>query len=216
MNEDGIWAEIDAQRERTADLLDTLTPEEWRHPSLCAGWTVRDVAAHLTLQQLTMGWVAAEVLRHPTVLGSMNRMIRLFAIRRAANPTEELIRGIRAMIGSRRRNTGVSSLETLTDILVHGQDIAIPLGRTLEMPPAAAAAAAARTWSFGGKGMARVFENLDFRGLRVVATDAEFSVGEGPEVRGPISAILLLLTGRKVVLPALAGEGAEILRRRSA
>ncbi|MCV7319265.1 maleylpyruvate isomerase N-terminal domain-containing protein [Mycolicibacterium confluentis] len=34
-----------AQREEFADLLDSLTPEQWTITSLCAGWTVRDVAA---------------------------------------------------------------------------------------------------------------------------------------------------------------------------
>ena len=54
MNVDDIWNTIDEQRARTADLLEQLTDDEWRRPSLCDGWTVRDVAAHLTLQQLTV------------------------------------------------------------------------------------------------------------------------------------------------------------------
>jgi hypothetical protein len=45
MNDDEVWAAIDLQRRRTADLLEQLSDEEWRQPSLCRGWTVRDVAA---------------------------------------------------------------------------------------------------------------------------------------------------------------------------
>lgn len=52
MNDDEVWSAIDAQRARTADLLETLTSEECAHLSLCVGWTVRDVAAHLPLQQI--------------------------------------------------------------------------------------------------------------------------------------------------------------------
>jgi hypothetical protein len=52
---------------------------------------------------------------------------------------------IRGMIGSRRHNIGVSYKEKpLTDILVHGQDIAIPLGRSLDSDPEAAAFAGSR------------------------------------------------------------------------
>ena len=56
----------------------------------------------------------------------------------------QIIAGIRDMAGSRRHTIGVTYLETLTDILVHGQDIAIPLGRRHDMPPRAAAVAASR------------------------------------------------------------------------
>ena len=52
MDRDQIWQTIDAQRRNVADLLEDLSENQWRWPSLCAGWTVRDVAAHLTLQQI--------------------------------------------------------------------------------------------------------------------------------------------------------------------
>lgn len=51
---------------------------------------------------------------------------------------------------------------------------------------------------------------------RLTATDVEWSVGEGPEIRGPISAILLLLTGRRAALPRLSGPGVDDLRARVA
>ena len=49
MDKDTSWRVIDQQRVALADLLDTLTPEQWSTPSLCEGWTVRDVAAHLSM-----------------------------------------------------------------------------------------------------------------------------------------------------------------------
>lgn len=211
MNDDEVWAAIDSERRRTADLLGQLSDDEWAQPSLCDGWTVRDVAAHLTLQQLTVGDCVRMVLRHP---GPLNSMICAAARRRATLPTDRLIADLRATIGSRRRNVGLTSLEPLSDILVHGQDIAIPLHRDLEMPVTAAAAAATRVWSFGGRGKARVFRSLPLRGYRLTATDVEWSAGEGPEIRGPISAILLLLTGRRVALPLVSGPGADELRAR--
>ena len=212
MNEDDVWAAIDSQRRRTADLLEELSDDEWRHPSLCRGWTVRDVAAHLTLQQIGLGAALRSVITHPSTLGGVNRMIRRSARIKADQPTERLIAEIRAMVGSRRHNVGVTSLETLTDILVHGQDIAIPLHRELEMPTNAAAVVATRVWTQRGTRTARVFRHVPIRGFRLTATDITWSVGDGPEIQGPITAILLLLTGRLAALPRLSGAGAESLR----
>ncbi len=143
MNDDELWAAIDAQRLRTADLLGELTPREWGRPSLCEGWSVRDVAAHLTLQQMTLGSALRGTLRHP---GSLNHIIRATAQDRAALAPEEIVAEIRAMVGSRRHNVGVTPYETLIDIVVHGQDIAVPSGRALEVPPTVAATAASRVW----------------------------------------------------------------------
>ncbi|WP_029114552.1 maleylpyruvate isomerase family mycothiol-dependent enzyme [Mycobacterium sp. URHB0044] len=214
MNDDDIWAAIDDQRRRTTDLLEELSDDEWRRPSLCDGWTVRDVAGHLTLQQLTALAAMRLVITNPRVLGGTNRFVRESARSRAGLPTEQLIAEIRAMIGSRRHNVGVTNLETLIDILVHGQDIALPLGRDLSMSADAAAVAASRVWSTRGTRLARVFGHVPFDGMRLTADDVTWSVGDGREVRGSISAILLLLTGRLAALPRLSGDGLVELRSR--
>lgn len=211
--DDDVWAVIDLQRRRTADLLAGLSGEQWDHPSLCEGWTVRDVAAHLTLQQLGLGAALLSALRHP---GGLNHVILESARDRAHRPADRLVAGIRATVGSRRHNVGVTSLETLTDILVHGQDIAVPLGLELEIPPEAAAVAAERVRSTGGTRTARVFRHLPLEGFRFVATDVSWAAGEGPEIRGPAAALLLLLTGRRAGLDRLAGDGVEMLRHRLA
>ena len=207
MTDDELWAAIDAQRLRTADMLDHLSDEEWNHSSLCEAGTVRDVAAHLTLQQLTIADLP-KVLRH---LGGMNAIIRDTTLAKANQPKEIFSAEIRAMIGQRRHNLGVTKMETLIDILVHSQDIAIPLGRPMDMAVEPAGWAASRVASYHGNWMTRVFHNIPLDGFRLTATDLDWTTGEGPEVRGPISAILLLLTGRTVALQWLTGEGAERL-----
>jgi uncharacterized protein (TIGR03083 family) len=210
MSDDDVWAAIDLQRRRTADLLAGLSEEQWDHPSLCEGWTVRDVAAHLTLQQMGLGDALRSALRHP---GGLNRIIRESARDRARRPADLLVAEIRASMGSRRSNVGLTSLETLTDILVHGQDIAVPLGLELEMPPEAAAVAAERVRASEGTPKAQVFRHLPLEGFRLSATDVSWAAGEGPEIRGPIAALLLLFTGRRAGLNRLTGDGAEMLRR---
>lgn len=204
MDEDQMWAAIDGQREKTIALLARLSDEEWVRPSLCSGWTVRDVAAHLSLQQVGLSDALRMAARYR---GGLNRIIHDSACDKAALPTGRLIDEIRAMIGSRRHNLGLSGRQTLINILVHGQDIAVPLGRKLEMEPVAAAFAASSVWSSLGTPMAKVFRPVPWRGFRFVATDADWAAGQGREVLGPIAAILLLLTGRPAALDALAGDG---------
>jgi uncharacterized protein (TIGR03083 family) len=208
MDDDELWAAIDEQRLRTADLLDTLTVEEWDLPSLCEGWTVRDVAAHLTLQQITLGAALLGAVRHP---GSMNHVIAASARERARLSRHQLVSELRAMTGSRRHVVGLSPRESLIDNVVHAQDIAVPTGRVLEVPPDVAATAATQVWrdqsSRLGRIKSAVFRRLPYDGHRLVATDADWSVGEGPEIRGPVLALLLLLTGRPAAVSQLDGEG---------
>ncbi|MGY1707007.1 maleylpyruvate isomerase family mycothiol-dependent enzyme [Geodermatophilus sp. SYSU D00697] len=205
MDLDDVWRSIDSERSSLADLLEELSPAEWETPSLCDAWRVRDVAAHLTLAH--MGPVAATVAV-VRARGSFDRMIRDTALRASHRPVEEYPRRLRAMVGSRRRAPLVTPLEPLVDVLVHGQDVAVPLGRDRPVPAAAGAAAATRVWE-----MAFPFRaQRRLRGLRLAATDVGWSAGSGPVVAGPIAALLLLLTGREeAALARLDGEGAQRL-----
>lgn len=211
---DATWSAIDDQRRRTADLLEQLTEQQWRQSSLCRGWTVRHVAAHLTLQQQRVRDVTTFVARNPTMLRhvTLNRTIHHSAVLQSQLPTQEIIHRIRAMIGSRRHNAFVTPLETLTDILVHSQDIAVPLGLDLTVVPTASALAATRRWDTRGTWLAMVFRALPLKGYRLTATDTDWARGEGPQIAGPIGALLLLLTGRPAALAQLSGEGADALR----
>ena len=210
-----VWGAIDDQRTRTAGLLQGLSTEQWEHPSLCQGWTVRHVAAHLTLQQQAIRDVVAFIAHHPRMLRSvtLNATIHDSAVLQAGMLSSgEITTRIRAMIGSRRHNAFVTPLETLTDILVHSQDIAIPLGVELPMRPALSALAATRRWDTRNTWLATVNRKLPLSTYQLRATDTDWSRGQGPDITGPIGAILLLLTGRTAALDQLAGEGADVLR----
>jgi uncharacterized protein (TIGR03083 family) len=101
MNRDEVWRAIDAERASLADLLDSLGEREWEVPSLCAGWRVRDVAAHLTLAQMRPlpAMVAAVRAR-----GNFNRMVHDSAVRQARRlPAIQYAPRLRAMAGSRRK-----------------------------------------------------------------------------------------------------------------
>jgi uncharacterized protein (TIGR03083 family) len=210
IDRDQVWQVIDAQRMSLAGLLQDLPAEQWEQPSLCAGWTVRDVAAHLTLQQIGLGDMIGMTVRWR---GSLARTIHDAACRRAAAmPTGRIIAEIRGMVGSRRHNLGVTCLETLTDILVHGQDIALALGLRHDMPPQAAAIAASRVLSM--RWPPPLPSARKVAGFRLSATDTCWSAGEGAEVHGPMAAILLVCAGRVAALPQLSGPGAPSLTAR--
>ena len=204
MNEDAVWAVIDRERLGLADLLEDLSAEEWLHPSLCSGWRVCDVAAHLALAhtgpvQAVLGMVRAR--------GNFDRMISDTARRHATAPQRQVIAEIRAMAGSRRLAAGVTYVDPLLDVLVHGQDIAVPLGRSRPMPVEAAATAATRVWTMPWPLSDAFRARARLSGLELVASDIDWSVGEGARVEGPIAALLLLLTGRTVALHKLSGTG---------
>ena len=204
MDRDELWTTIDDERASIADLLAGLSPGEWELPSLCAGWRVRDVAAHLTLAHAGVAFAVPALVR---ARGSFDRMVHDTACAAAAAPTGELVAGIRAMVGSRRHAVGTTELEPLLDVLVHGQDIAVPVDRERPMPPVAAAAAASRVWSMGWPFWAR----RRLRGVRLIATDQDWQAGSGPAVRGTMADLLVLLTGRRHVLPRLSGPGVDRL-----
>jgi uncharacterized protein (TIGR03083 family) len=212
---DELWAGADDQRTRTVELLEGLTPAQWDEPSLCEGWTVRHVAAHLTGQQQGVGDVIRFISAHPRMLRSvtLNAAIHDSAVLLAGElSTDEIIGRIRAMIVSRRHNVFVTPRETLTDILVHSQDIAVPLGLDLPIRPGPGALSATRCWDTRGSWLSSVFRRLPLEGYRLRATDIDWSRGEGLEVAGPVGAILLLLSGRPVALERLTGPGADALR----
>jgi len=138
----------------------------------------------------------------------MNGAIQAMACRHAEMPAEVIIAEIRDRIGVWRPLPTLTFRETAIDYLVHGQDIAIPLGRNLPTPPDLAIVAADRAWS-----RSRMFHaRRKLAGYRLVADDATWSAGKGQDISGPIGALLLLLTGRPAALSQLSGPGAADLR----
>ncbi|WP_197377664.1 maleylpyruvate isomerase family mycothiol-dependent enzyme [Mycolicibacterium baixiangningiae] len=188
MQSDDIWAHIDAERADLADFLDTLTPGQWATPSLCADWTVRDVAVHLT--QSTTSWprLGWQAVRSGFRFDAMVSR----AAREDPRTPDEIVAALRAMAGVRRRPPGTAVADPLADALVHGQDIAVPLGIDRPMPVGPAVIAAKRLWTMGFPFHAR----KRFAGIELRGADADFAVGSGRPVVAPIRDIVLALSGR--------------------
>lgn len=197
-----------AERLRLAGFVADLTDEQWATPSLCSGWTVRDVVAHLTTTTRTS---VPRLLRAAVrARGSFDRVVVDLAAERAAVSTAaELVAQLRESAASTRRMPGSSPMDPLMDLVVHAQDVARPLGRRHVSPPDVVAACLAyvATNRFMG-GPQRL------AGVRLVSTDTGWTHGDGAELRGPDIDLLLATAGRRAGLDGLEGSGAEVLAAR--
>lgn len=209
ISKDDSWLVIDAVRAEVADLIDDLTPEQRLGPSLCDAWTVRDVGAHLSMAALASTSFA--------VKNAVRQGFRFNAIIRESTLTwsrdlsdAQVSDNLRSLVGIRRLAPTTMWRDPLLDALVHAQDIARPLGATVTAHPEAGATAADWAWerTFGFP----FFAARRLRGLRLVATDVDWARGSGEEVRGPVTSLLLLSTGRRTAYDDLTGPGADRAR----
>ncbi|GAB3821294.1 maleylpyruvate isomerase family mycothiol-dependent enzyme [Kribbella italica] len=200
MDDRAVLALTTAERLSLADFFDSLTAAEWQADSLCAGWTVHDVAAHMTLStRTTVPMVIKGAIR---ARGSFDRMELLFATERAARfSPAELVTQLRETATSAHRTLGAGIVDPLLDALVHGQDVARPLGRPRPMPAEAAVIALEHVLSSKFYGAPK-----RLRDVRLIATDHPWSSGTGShELRGPLADLILTATGRPAGLLNLTG-----------
>jgi uncharacterized protein (TIGR03083 family) len=199
-----VMAQARAEREDLLDLVERLTPEQWHTPSLCAGWTVHDVVAHvLSYDELGPRQLAARFASGLFLVDRVNAVgLRDYARRTPA----ELVELLRAHLTPAGLTAGMGGAIALTDGLIHQQDIRRPLGEPREIP-ADRLVPALRTALFGPvlRGVLRV------RDVRLVATDIDWAFGRGPEVSGTAEALLMAVAGRRAVADELTGPGRERL-----
>lgn len=200
-----VWPMVHAERAALIGDLERLDDERWDEPSLCAGWTVHDVVAHLvdTARTTRPGFLIG-LARARFDFDRQNA--RGVERERGSSPAETLQRLRRV---ASRTSTPPAPLDSrLVEEIVHGEDIRRPLGLARSYPKEAVARSLrlqARTpASFGGA------KEIVAR-ARLTASDADVSVGEGPEVRGPALSLLLAVSRRRVALDDLEGEGVTAL-----
>src|SRR5215468_6633938 len=116
MERSDVWTAIDDHRRALVRLLEGLSEEEWRLPSLCDGWTVRQVAAHLALQNTTWSMMPRAML-NLVRRGGMNGAIHAMACRHAEQPVEAIVGEIRDRIEVWRPLPTLTFRETAIDYL---------------------------------------------------------------------------------------------------
>jgi uncharacterized protein (TIGR03083 family) len=203
-----IFAAVAKERRQIAALIDDLDDDQLAAPSLCAGWDVKTVAAHLISVFDDSFWVfMCTALRR----GSMARAIDNLAHRRAELPAAEIAATLRDRADHRLSPPLFGPVDPLADILVHSGDIRIPLNLPFHPDPQLAALAMdflTGPWPFG-------FVPLRFlRGISLHSSDIDRSWGNGKEIHGPVAALMMSVSGRDVMLDALNGPGLPVLRER--
>jgi uncharacterized protein (TIGR03083 family) len=201
------WAHDD--RAELADFLAGLTPEQWDAPTLCRRWSVRDVVAHI-ISYDDLGPVGV-VGRFAAGRFDPDRANQVGVDRYRHLTPDELL----AELERHLRPTGLTARFGgrigLVDGLIHHQDIRRSLGARREIPRERLAVALP---------FARIAPPIRassrIRGLRLVATDIDWSTGSGPEVEGPAEPLLMAVAGRVDAVDELTGPGRATLAARLA
>ena len=209
MDDEKAWALIHAERAAMADTLASLSAAQWAEASLCGAWSVQVAAGHILAgAEQTRG----RFLSHLVTNGfRFNRMIDRDARAAGQLPPSEIVQRLRATTTT-TNGPPAPVLTMLGEVVVHGGDIRHPLGLPDETSPEAMLACLEM---YKGASFP-VGTKKRIAGLRLVATDLEWSHGAGPEVTGPAASLLLTMTGRAGALDELSGDGVPLLRSRMA
>ena len=201
-----------ANRVLAADMFAGLSGAQWRTPSLCAGWTVREVAAHLVPPAggFTIGRLVWQVIRFR---GDLDRMVDETTRRQAQRPVGELVGDLRARASMRLSPPVVGAAGPMTDTAIHLRDAARPLGLD-DVNPQPAAWRPVLEFLVSKPATRGFLPSGRVAGLRLTTTDQAWSWGDGAEVRGTSEAVALAVAGRDVVLPELDGDGVAVLAGR--
>lgn len=204
-----MWSTIAAERAALADDLAQLTDEQWETPSLCEGWTVRDVLAHMaSTAAMTPVRFFGSLARHGFRFEKMARHdIETY---RGASPAETLKR-FRSLVDATTAPPG-PALSWLGETIVHAEDIRRPLGIEHTYPSKAVREVAE---FYQGSNLI-LGTKRRIAGLHLAATDDPYAFGEvgRPLVAGPMLAMLLAMTGRRAGLADLQGDGVAVLGAR--
>lgn len=195
------------ERRDLADFLATLTPQQWHAPSLCEQWTVHQVVAHMiSYEELTWGGLLGR-FAHGRL--SVDRANALGVAEYQQRDPEQLCALLREHARPRGLTAGFGGGIALTDGVIHHQDIRRALATPRDIPDERLRAAL----PFALKAPTLTGRKLT-HGLRLTATDLDWSTGSGPAVAGPGEALLMAIAGRPAALNNLEGDGARTLALR--
>lgn len=197
------------------ELLASLDSDGWATPSLCGGWTVQHVAAHLAWASVEPPWATAVGFLRARL--DVNRLNDENARRWARRGPDAVLEQLRANAASGATPFGVPWPAPVVDAVVHELDVRRPLGQPREVGEQVFRLCAdflvAARWPLAVLLNGNPRQRM--RGVRLVATGTTWASGEGPEVRATPETVLLLLAGREIDHDELSGSGRATLQRHS-
>lgn len=203
MSEERARAAVVAERTEMSEVLAGLRPEQWDAPTLCEGWRVREVIAHTTLPfRTSMGRMVVDLAR---ARGDFNRMADRRARRDAAAiPAELLLAQLRQNLAHPWTPPGGGAAGALSHDVIHGLDITVALGLGRVVPPERLGLVLE-----GMRPRNVAYFGTDLTGVRLEATDLEWSYGTGEPLRGRAQELLLVICGRRLPAGHLEGPAAD-------
>ena len=202
------WPVIHTERKALASDLTGISPDRWEQESLCTGWTIRDVVAHMTA---TAKITPASFF--PKLVGSGFRLSRLQSkdiAREKGSSASDTLGAFASVLTSEKHPPGPPET-MLGETIVHSEDVRRALGIPHDYPTEALVAVA----DFYKGSNLILGTKTRIAGLSLHATDTTWSHGTGPEVAGPMLSLVMAMTGRKRAIDDLSGEGAATLRSRA-
>ncbi|OBB42131.1 maleylpyruvate isomerase family mycothiol-dependent enzyme [Mycobacterium sp. 852002-51961_SCH5331710] len=193
------------ERADLASFLAGLTPDEWHHPSLCTRWTVKDVVAHVvSYEELGTAGLLKRFAKGMVVNANQVGVDEF-----ASLTPDELLAYLNRHLYPSGLTARLGGTIGFVDGTIHHQDIRRALGRPRTIP----ADRLARILPLI-PGNPRLGAGRRIRGLRLRATDVDWTHGQGPEVTGPGEALMMAMTGRPAALGDLDGPGKDALAQR--
>jgi uncharacterized protein (TIGR03083 family) len=198
---------VHSERRLLADFLDTLTPDQWQSPTWCEKWNVQDLVGHLT---------AAGNITAPHFFGgfikngfNFDKFVEGDLKQYADGAPSDVRARYDKIIDSNRKPPGPAYV-ALGEVMVHGEDIRRPLGAHGDHPAEHLTTLADLYKKTG----APLHGKRRSEGLRFVATDVDWSSGDGPEVKGPCMSLIMAMVGRTGALADCEGDGVATLKTR--
>jgi uncharacterized protein (TIGR03083 family) len=205
-NDQSTWTMIHEERARSADMLESLSPDQWTARTLCGNWSVQEVAAHM---MIAGEQTPAKFMKGLVANGFRFNVMMDRAARQAGQlPSAEIIARIRARTTTTNKPPA-AAMAMLGEVVVHGTDIRQPLG----IPDDTSTASKLACLNMLKNSNFPLAAKKTIAGLRLRATDADWSHGSGPEVAGPMAALMMAMATRPL-LDSLSGDGVETLRGR--
>lgn len=175
-----------------ADLLEGFRVERWDEPSLCEGWRVREVVAHMTMP---VRYDQAAFMAELEAAGyDFTKLSNTVAARDSSLPTETFVAQLRDGTMASWTPPEGGAMGALSHLVIHGLDVTVALDVPRPFPDESVVTILDELTE-GGK---NVHFGTDLEGCAFEATDLDWRFGTGPAQRAPADRILVHLCGRRV------------------
>ncbi len=201
------WQLAAKARRDLADLVESLDTEQLGQPTYCAEWTAQGVLAHAT------SFVETGLVGFVTTMAKnkfdFDKVSIAMAKTQLGRPVPDVLESLRSQASKSAVLPMFPEAMTVTDVAIHTQDIRRPLGLDGELDDEVLGAALEFLTSH--KMATTLVDRKSLDGVRLVASDRDWSFGQGDEIVGTAEALMMGMAGRPV-LDELSGPGVAAWR----